>query len=107
MRHRPYAPNPHPCASPTRTPPARPITSLTGYPRALQAAFKTHRGETLTEAVHGRRLALLRERLLAGSGDDSVTELVHACGFAHLGRAASAYRAAFGERPSDTLKHRK
>ncbi|MCA1244401.1 AraC family transcriptional regulator [Stappia stellulata] len=76
-------------------------------PRALQAAFKTHRGETLTEAVQGRRLALLRERLLAGSGDDSVTELVHACGFAHLGRAASAYRAAFGERPSDTLKRRK
>lgn len=76
-------------------------------PRALQAAFRTHRGETLTEAVQGRRLALLRERLLAGSGDDSVTELIHACGFAHLGRAASAYRATFGERPSDTLKRRK
>jgi AraC-like DNA-binding protein len=73
-------------------------------PRALQTAFKTHRGETLTEAVQTRRLALLRERLLAGADGDSVTELIHACGFAHLGRAASAYRTAFGERPSDTLR---
>ncbi|SDT92371.1 AraC family transcriptional regulator [Stappia sp. ES.058] len=75
--------------------------------RALQNAFKTHRGETLTEAVQTRRLALLRERLLSGAHGDSVTELIHACGFSHLGRAASAYRTAFGERPSDTLKHRR
>jgi len=74
--------------------------------RALQTAFKRHRGETLTEAIQARRLALLRERLLGGVGDDSVTDLIYASGFTHLGRAASAYRAAFGERPSDTLKRR-
>ncbi|WP_051242882.1 AraC family transcriptional regulator [Stappia stellulata] len=72
--------------------------------RALQNAFKTHRGETLTEAVQRRRLALLRERLLACGSGDSVTDLMYACGFSHLGRAASAYRTAYGERPSDTLR---
>jgi AraC-like DNA-binding protein len=72
--------------------------------RALQAGFRQHRGETITAALERRRLALLHERLLSSDGSASVTELVHACGFTHLGRAALAYRQAYGERPSDTLK---
>lgn len=72
--------------------------------RALQIAFKTHRSQTLTEAVQERRLALLRERLTAGGQGQSITDLIHAAGFTHLGRAASAYRERYGERPSDTLR---
>ena len=69
VRHRPYAPNPHPCASPTRTPPARPITSLTGYPRALQA-IKVRWGSKIT-ALQPAGLGLadvgsLRRHLAAG-----------------------------------------
>lgn len=72
--------------------------------RALQAGFRQHRGETITAALERRRLALLHERLLSGDGDTSVTEMIHACGFTHLGRAALAYRRTYGERPSDTLR---
>ncbi|WP_417767550.1 helix-turn-helix domain-containing protein [Stappia sp.] len=73
--------------------------------RALQAAFRRYRGETITATLETRRLALLRERLLSRDSDrHSVTELIHACGFSHLGRAAQAYRQAYGERPSETLR---
>lgn len=72
--------------------------------RALQAAFQRHRGETVTAALETRRLALLRRHLLAGDAAHSVTELIHACGFSHLGRAALAYRRVYGERPSETLR---
>ncbi|WP_428699840.1 helix-turn-helix domain-containing protein [Stappia sp.] len=72
--------------------------------RALQTAFRRHCGETITATLETRRLALLRQRLLSRDRDYSVTELIHACGFSHLGRAALAYRQAYGERPSDTLR---
>jgi transcriptional regulator GlxA family with amidase domain len=44
-----------------------------------------------------------REMLVAADPDASVTDVALACGFAHFGRFAGAYRERFGETPSETL----
>lgn len=41
---------------------------------------------------------------VAAPGDLTVTEVAHHCGFVHTGRFAIAYRRAFGESPSTTLR---
>jgi AraC-like DNA-binding protein len=52
-----------------------------------------------------RRLHSARRRLLAADPTDmSVADSAYQEGFYHLGRFANAYRAAFGERPSQTLR---
>jgi AraC-like DNA-binding protein len=51
------------------------------------------------------RLEKVREDLArAEPGTDSVTEVATRWGFLHLGRFAAAYRSAFGEHPSQTLR---
>lgn len=74
--------------------------------RSLQDAFKRSRGITLTEAVQARRLERLRAALLDPAAPASVADLVFTAGFGHLGRAAAAYRARYGEMPSETLRRR-
>ena len=74
--------------------------------RALQLAFQAHRGMTPTAYLRQIRLAQVRERLLDGADDDTVTDIAFAHGFFHLSRLAQQYKAQFGEAPSDTLRAR-
>ncbi len=74
--------------------------------RSLQDAFKKARGITLTEALQAARMERLRASLLDPAAPGSVADLVFAAGFGHLGRTAAAYRARYGESPSETLRRR-
>jgi AraC-like DNA-binding protein len=69
--------------------------------RALQQAFRQHRGCSPSELSRDLRLDAARAAMLAGEG---VTEAALAFGFAHFGRFAQAYAARFGEKPSQTVK---
>lgn len=73
--------------------------------RSLQEGFRRHRHATLTQTIQNARLTKFRRALLAASADASVTELAFAAGLGHLGRTAQAYRARYGETPSQTLRH--
>lgn len=72
--------------------------------RAVQTAFRRLRGCSPLQAVIARRLDAARRALLAPHAATTVTSVALDCGFFHLGRFSLRYRAAFGERPSETLK---
>jgi AraC-like DNA-binding protein len=72
--------------------------------RALQAAFRAHRGTTPLGYWRDLRLDAARADLAAGRPGESVTDIALRWGFDHLGRFAAAYRARFGESPRDTLR---
>jgi AraC-like DNA-binding protein len=74
--------------------------------RSLQQAFRKHRNSTLSQRLQDLRLERLRAALTESSDQSSVTELIYQSGLGHLGRAASAYRARYGETPSQTLRRR-
>ena len=81
------------------------IAAAAGTPlRTLQEAYRKALGHTLSEGVQKARLALLRSLLTKPSSSLTVADAVLASGFGHLGRAASAYRTAYGETPSETLR---
>lgn len=71
--------------------------------RALQLAFRRHRGTTPSAFLAACRLDLIRRRLAAAPPETTVTAIALDCGVAHLGRFAAQYRARFGESPSATL----
>jgi AraC-like DNA-binding protein len=73
-------------------------------PRSLQKALLAARGQTPQEFVTARRLAEARRRLESASSPVRVSKVALDCGFAHLGRFAASYRAAFGESPRDTAR---
>lgn len=73
--------------------------------RTLQKGFQRHRNTPPMAALRNRRLLLAREQLLgADPYCHSVTTIALDCGFTHLSKFASLYRAHFGECPSETLK---
>ncbi len=73
--------------------------------RTLEMLFQERLGCTMQSYLRSRRLWMARRRLLAAEpGRITVTEAALDCGFWELGRFAVAYRQAFGERPSDTLR---
>ena len=72
--------------------------------RSLQLAFRERRQRSPRDVLNQVRLEAARARLTAAGPEDRVTDLALACGFTHFGRFAVAYREAFGERPSDTLR---
>jgi AraC-like DNA-binding protein len=72
--------------------------------RALQLAFRAHRGLAPRTLLARFRLDRARERLISAGPAQSVTAIAIDCGFSHLGRFAAAYRARFGEAPSTTLR---
>jgi AraC-like DNA-binding protein len=72
--------------------------------RALQLAFATRCGCSPRALLTVIRLERARERLQAPDETMSVSDVALLSGFAHLGRFASAYRARFGEAPSETLR---
>jgi AraC-like DNA-binding protein len=73
-------------------------------PRSLQAAFRRTLDTTPRALLNTIRLERVRTLLADPAAQSTVTEAAHACGFAHLGRFAQAYRKRFGEAPSDTLR---
>ncbi len=74
--------------------------------RALQEGFRRFRGTTLTQTIQDARLARFRAALLAPPAGATVAQLAFTAGLGHLGRAAEAYRARYGETPSYTLRRR-
>ncbi len=71
-------------------------------PRALQLAFRQHRGTTPLGFWREGRLARAHADLVSGAG--SVTEVALRWGFSHFGRFAESYRARYGLSPRDTLR---
>ena len=72
--------------------------------RALQLAFERRHGMSPMRFVFERRLAAAQRRLSSAEAGDDVTAVATRLGFTHLGRFSIAYRAAFGESPSQTLQ---
>jgi len=75
--------------------------------RTVQLAFRREVDTTIGAWVQQRRLARARKLLRAGPPGLTVTEAAELAGWFHPGRFASAYRAAFGENPSDTMRRRR
>lgn len=75
-------------------------------PRALQLAFRRHRGTTPMQ--YARRVRLERaHRDLRGADPTAgatVAVIANRWGFSHLGRFSTDYRAAYGASPSHTLR---
>ncbi|WP_306214209.1 AraC family transcriptional regulator [Actinoplanes sp. RD1] len=74
--------------------------------RALQAGFQRHLDTTPVGYLFRVRLEHAHRDLQAAdpAGGDTVADVAHRWGFAHLGRFAARYRSAFGRRPSETLR---
>jgi len=73
--------------------------------RTLLRAFRAVHGMTPHRYLFSRRLHVARELLSsAGGRPATVTEVATGLGFVELGRFAMAYRSAFGELPSETLR---
>lgn len=72
-------------------------------PRAVQMAFRQHRGVTPLEFLRTLRLDEAHKRFSSGSGL-SVAEVAGSLGFTHLGRFAGHYRQRFGESPAQTRR---
>ncbi|MFC9266197.1 helix-turn-helix transcriptional regulator [Streptomyces zhihengii] len=73
-------------------------------PRAVQYAFRRHAGTTPLGYLRRVRLAHAHSDLVAATPDASVLAIATKWGFAHQGRFAAAYRAAYGNAPSATLR---
>jgi AraC-like DNA-binding protein len=71
--------------------------------RSLQIAFQARRGMSPMRFVAERRLAAAQRRLSGERAGEGVTAIATSLGFTHLGRFSAAYRAAFGESPSQTI----
>ncbi|MFI5612567.1 AraC family transcriptional regulator [Amycolatopsis sp. NPDC051903] len=73
--------------------------------RSLEEGFRRYVGVPPMAYLRDCRLDQVRADLWAGSRPAvSVSEVAFRWGFGHLGRFAQAYRAKFGENPSDTLR---
>jgi AraC-like DNA-binding protein len=76
--------------------------------RVLQESFRRHVG--VSPLAYLRRLRLDGVHLELSRSDPwqmNVSEVAYRWGFTHLGRFAGAYRARFGESPSQTLRDRR
>jgi transcriptional regulator GlxA family with amidase domain len=75
--------------------------------RALQQAFRRDTRDSPMRYLRAIRLARVRDTLRAGDPAElTVTEAALRWGFSHHGHFAAAYRAQFGETPSETLHRR-
>jgi AraC-like DNA-binding protein len=73
--------------------------------RTLQEGFRQHVG--VSPMAYLRRLRLSRahdDLCTADPREETVANVAHRWGFAHLGRFAGAYRAEYGQAPADTLR---
>jgi transcriptional regulator GlxA family with amidase domain len=75
--------------------------------RTLHEGFRQVYGTTPMRRLKRLRLEAVRAALEAADpAADSVSAIAARFGFFQFGRFAGDYRAAFGERPSDTLRRR-
>ena len=75
--------------------------------RTLEYAFKEIMGLTPTAYLTRLRLHRVRQALLAAApGSITVSTAALDWGFWHFGEFSRAYKACFGELPSDTLRRR-
>jgi AraC family ethanolamine operon transcriptional activator len=72
-------------------------------PRTLQTATRAVRGLSVHRYLRLRRLWSVRRVLAHGRPHTKVSDIARANGFWHMGEFTSAYRATFGETPSETL----
>lgn len=77
-------------------------------PRALQLTFRRHMGTTPMAYLRRVRVERARIDLMAATPHRpvTVTEVAHRWGFPGASRFATLYRAAIGEKPSQTLRRR-
>ncbi|MFO1263748.1 MAG: helix-turn-helix domain-containing protein [Rhodoferax sp.] len=81
------------------------LASMAGVtPRGLHQAFLKRHGLSPMRWLAEQRMAAARTRLLEPTGHERVIDIAHDCGFVHLARFASYYRARYGELPSITLQ---
>ncbi len=73
-------------------------------PRTLETHFRQCLGATPLGWARHMRLVRARRALESAPARGNVTRVATDCGFAQLGRFAVAYRRAFGESPSQTLR---
>jgi transcriptional regulator GlxA family with amidase domain len=71
--------------------------------RTLLKHFQEFSGLSPIRYLRQVRFTKVREALLRGGPDDSITTVAMDCGFRHMGRFAVEYMQRFGERPSETL----
>ena len=69
--------------------------------RALQIAFRRHRGMTPMAASRRIRLEAAREALARAGGSASIRAIAAEHGFTNPGRFARMFRDAFGQSPVD------
>jgi AraC-like DNA-binding protein len=74
--------------------------------RGLHFAFTRELGQSPAQVLRRIRLDGARADLRAAGPDATVAMVARAWGFTHPQRFADAYRRAFGERPSETLRGR-
>ncbi|MDT0681148.1 AraC family transcriptional regulator [Roseicyclus sp. F158] len=73
-------------------------------PRALQEAFRLHRGTSPMQFLRDRRLERADAALRTGDPDVTVTDIAMTWGFFHLGRFSEQYRRRYGCTPVETLR---
>lgn len=71
--------------------------------RTLYRIFRKH-GRSPMKVLKAARLAQVRQRLLHGERQETVTRLATDSGFTHLSRFSGLYRRVYGETPSVTLR---
>lgn len=83
------------------------LADVTGIgARSLFRSFEKERGYSPMAFVKKIRLQHARDLLTNPGANTSVTGVAFACGFSNLGYFAQAYRAMFGELPSEALNRR-
>lgn len=73
-------------------------------PRALQAAFRKHHGQSPMTFLRAVRLRRAHRDLTQARPGQTVAGTARDWGWAHPGRFASAYRETYGCQPGDTLR---
>ena len=73
-------------------------------PRSLFRGFRRYIGASPMSILKQRRLDAARDELLNADASESVTNIAHRWGFAHVGRFALDYGQRYGEKPSETLR---
>lgn len=81
------------------------LTRVTGASeRTLYLGFKERYGSSPASFVLMMKLNEVRNELLTGNANVSITNIAMRWGFFHLGRFAEQYQRLFGELPSETLR---
>lgn len=73
--------------------------------RTIQLAIRGYFGTNFKTLQHRILLYRARNQIRRGDPNQTISEIAPACGFDHLGRFSSLYKAMFGKLPSKDLKY--